>query len=227
MRAFQIGRLESQSITNLMLHVPKSVVDALWAAVRPRGMRTWITHELLARELFNVSFSSATGSWEAWKAECVNRHDDHSLAPWHDDSLAHVLGGIICYFYPLLAEWLGQASRQEGLVTQGWAAAARHMWHLSPFDGSIEVPFAGDRLLGKREPAQYSISIWVSGRRDSAPAWVCGPASAVEHSAIPQDCCVLLNESICLSSCQGCFVLLSFVGLFSLFQKDVHSGQWC
>lgn len=101
MRAFQIGRLESQSITNLMLHVPKSVVDALWAAVRPRGMRTWITHELLARELFNVSFSSATGSWEAWKAECVNRHDYHSLAPWHDDSLAHVLGGI-CHFDPLL-----------------------------------------------------------------------------------------------------------------------------
>lgn len=90
MRAFQIGKLEAQSITNLMKHVPKSVVDGLWDAVRPRGMRTWITHECLARDLFNVSYSSANGSWEAWKAECVNRHDDHTLALWRNDSSAHV-----------------------------------------------------------------------------------------------------------------------------------------
>ena len=87
MRAFRIGRLESQAVCNLQQHTPKEVLDTLWDAVRQRGMQRWLTHECIAKELFSVGYSSATGSWEAWKAECVNKHDDPEVVPWREFEL--------------------------------------------------------------------------------------------------------------------------------------------
>lgn len=94
MRWFQLGKLEAQSVTNLRQHVDSAVLKELWAAVKPRGMKTWLSHEVIAKELFNVGYTSATGAWDAWKSECINPPRDHALAPsWH---MVTVLGFLTC-----------------------------------------------------------------------------------------------------------------------------------
>lgn len=81
MRWFSVGKLEAQSVTNLRQHVDSKVLEKLWEAVKPRGMKIWLSHEVIAKELFNVGYTSATGQWDAWKSECVNAPKDHTLAP--------------------------------------------------------------------------------------------------------------------------------------------------
>lgn len=80
MRWFQLGKLEAQSVTNLRQHVDSFVMAELWESVKPRGMKVWLSHDVIAKELFNVGYTSATGPWDAWKSECVNAPKDHTLA---------------------------------------------------------------------------------------------------------------------------------------------------
>ena len=79
-RKFQIGVKESGAISNLICRIPKKVAVDLYDAVRARGMR-FVTHEAIQKDLFNTGFTSGVGSWEAWKAECCNKHDD-ALVNW-------------------------------------------------------------------------------------------------------------------------------------------------
>lgn len=56
------------------------MVDELREGVRQRGMRQWLTHDILSQEMFNQGWSSGkTGALIAWQAELTNK-DDNALA---------------------------------------------------------------------------------------------------------------------------------------------------
>eukprot|EP00435_Cladocopium_sp_Y103_P012151 s3014_g3.t1 len=72
-KAFQLGKLESEAVFNLRCKVAPDIVATLSDAVRRRGLTKLLTHELLARDLLNLHFSSGSGSMEQWKEELRNR----------------------------------------------------------------------------------------------------------------------------------------------------------
>lgn len=83
MRAFSIGEKEALAVSNLQERISPEVTAALRAEVRPRGMRRWLSHEILAKNLFNRGFSSGTGCWDAWNEQLTNGSDD-ALDPWRN-----------------------------------------------------------------------------------------------------------------------------------------------
>ena len=63
-------------MSNLQSKVDPAMVKQLRTAVRSRRMRQWLTHDLLAAEMFNTSWSSGkTGSLVAWQSELTNLAD--------------------------------------------------------------------------------------------------------------------------------------------------------
>ena len=79
--AFRIGRFEADALFNLKKKIHPTVVNELREAVNCRGMGKLLTHELIAKELLNPTFSSGMGTIEQWKEECRNG-PDNELAPW-------------------------------------------------------------------------------------------------------------------------------------------------
>lgn len=72
-KAFQIGKLESEASSNLLEKVSPTVTEALTDAVRERGMRSFLLHETLAKNLFNQGWSSNA---DGWTEECTNLSDN-------------------------------------------------------------------------------------------------------------------------------------------------------
>ena len=79
-KAFQIGKLESEASSNLLEKVSPTVTEALTNAVRERGMRTFLLHETLAKNLFNQGWSSNT---DGWAEECTNLSDNKLVDRLH------------------------------------------------------------------------------------------------------------------------------------------------
>lgn len=76
-KAFEIGDGEAQAVVNLLTKVPPPIVSELKSAVRTRGMRNWISHQMIAKEIFNVGFSSACNSpFDRWGERLVNGADN-------------------------------------------------------------------------------------------------------------------------------------------------------
>ena len=80
-KIFGIGKAEAAAVSNLSSKVAVDIRDRLQDAVAKRGLRNFITHDLLAKEAFNTGFSSAQASAEAWHDACVNG-DDLQLETW-------------------------------------------------------------------------------------------------------------------------------------------------
>ena len=76
MRAFNIGEKEATAVSNLQDRVPPEVTQWLREAVRPRGMRRWMSHDLISKNLFNKGFTSGTGLYGAWSEQLTNGKDD-------------------------------------------------------------------------------------------------------------------------------------------------------
>lgn len=75
-RAFQIGKTESDAVSNLQHRVRAEVVLQLKDATRSRGMRQFMTHDCIARNLFNEGFSSGqSGALTAWAVDLTNGAD--------------------------------------------------------------------------------------------------------------------------------------------------------
>lgn len=72
-KAFAIGKLESEAASNLLERVTQQVVMTLTEAVRRRGMKPFVTHETLAKGLFNRGFASGS---EGWQEETINLGDN-------------------------------------------------------------------------------------------------------------------------------------------------------
>lgn len=75
-RAFSIGSKESASVANLQTKVSRAMLSKLKSAVHCRGMRNFITHEAIAKGVFNEGFSSGQGVAESWSGVFVNGDDD-------------------------------------------------------------------------------------------------------------------------------------------------------
>lgn len=82
MKIFQIGERESEAVSNLQDKVDLGVVQELRGIVRCRGMRRFLSHELIARGLFNKGFTSGTGVFDGW-AEQLTNGSDGKLVPRH------------------------------------------------------------------------------------------------------------------------------------------------
>ena len=77
-RAFQLGEKESKSVAFLKSKIDRQIVSELRDAVRQRGMRCWLTHDVLASEMMNTHWSSGkTGPLMAWQAELTNLEDNN------------------------------------------------------------------------------------------------------------------------------------------------------
>ena len=80
-KAFAIGRLEAAAVLNLTQNIRHEMVVRLRDAVRLRGMRAFRTHECIAKEVFNLLFTSGTGALEPWAGQLANR-EDNAIASW-------------------------------------------------------------------------------------------------------------------------------------------------
>ncbi|CAK9076667.1 unnamed protein product [Durusdinium trenchii] len=72
MKAFRIGKHESGAIANLQKHMAREVSEGLKDAVRIRGMKQFVLHETISREIFNSAFTSGTGVLEQWAVQLTN-----------------------------------------------------------------------------------------------------------------------------------------------------------
>ncbi|CAK9100760.1 FO synthase subunit 1, partial [Durusdinium trenchii] len=78
-RAFSIGKSEAQAISNLQDKINPEIVTMLKESTRVRGMRQFMNHDLLCKDLFNRGFSSgASGALCAWGVDLSN-NDDNEL----------------------------------------------------------------------------------------------------------------------------------------------------
>ena len=73
-KAFEIGDGEAQAVVNLLTKVPPPIVSELKSAVRTRGMRNWISHQMIAKEfstsgLAQLAIRPSTGGESAWSME--------------------------------------------------------------------------------------------------------------------------------------------------------------
>ena len=80
-KAFALGKTESMAVVNLQSYVNPAMVAMLKGLVGVRGMRGYLSHDLLARGLLNTGHTSASGSCEAWASPMTNL-DDGKVATW-------------------------------------------------------------------------------------------------------------------------------------------------
>lgn len=81
MKAFNVGKHESLAIANLQNRMPAVASSALKSAVRVRGMRSFVLHETIGRDLFNSAYTSGTGQFEQWAVQLTNT-ESNELAPY-------------------------------------------------------------------------------------------------------------------------------------------------
>ena len=79
-RAFSIGAKESHAVANLQSRVAKSVLDELKLAAAKRGVKNFITHDLISRDLFSDGFTSGQGDKEAWGDVLTNASGQQLVA---------------------------------------------------------------------------------------------------------------------------------------------------
>ena len=80
-KAFSIGPQEAKAVANLQSHVEPFLVKELKACVATRGMRSFLTHDVLGKGLFNTGYTSASGTCEAWVSALTNTEDGET-DPW-------------------------------------------------------------------------------------------------------------------------------------------------
>ena len=56
--------------------MPAEVSNALKAAIKTRGMRGFILHEVVGRDIFNLAYSSGTEALEVWHSQLTNSDDN-------------------------------------------------------------------------------------------------------------------------------------------------------
>lgn len=74
-RAYAVGPKEAAAIHQLTTRVAPSVISLLKDAVRTRGMRGFLNHEAIGKEIFSEAWSSGSGPYEAWNDALTNRQD--------------------------------------------------------------------------------------------------------------------------------------------------------
>lgn len=80
-KAFQIGKGESSAVVAIMTSVSDPVFEKIKASVRTRGMRDYVTHEMLAKGCLNTGWTSGFGEAESW-AEILTNKTNNVLVSW-------------------------------------------------------------------------------------------------------------------------------------------------
>ncbi|CAK9088525.1 unnamed protein product [Durusdinium trenchii] len=73
-KAFQIGKLEAGAVCALMSGMDPKIRKRLCESVRPRGMKGFITHDMVSKQIFNDTFTSGVGSAECWAMDASNKN---------------------------------------------------------------------------------------------------------------------------------------------------------
>ena len=76
-----MGRLEAAAVAALHTKIHPTVTEELKAAVAKRGLRNFLTIELLAKGAFNEGWSSGQSATEPWVGHLTN-DPDQILVPW-------------------------------------------------------------------------------------------------------------------------------------------------
>ena len=95
-KAFQIGRGESSAVVAIMTSVSDPVFAKIKASVRTRGMRDYITHDMLAKGCFNTGWSNGFGEAESW-AEILTNKASNVLVSWFMLLLASLLFSLFSH----------------------------------------------------------------------------------------------------------------------------------
>lgn len=63
--------------------MPEPVLTALQTAVRTRGMRPFLLHETIGKQVFSKGFSSGSGPLAVWEGPLTNLDDgEFHLVAW-------------------------------------------------------------------------------------------------------------------------------------------------
>ena len=79
-KAYKVGPKEAGALICLTQKISKPVVEVLKDTVRKRGLRSFLTHDAICRDVFNVAWSSGTGQYEPWNDVLTNRDDDELVS---------------------------------------------------------------------------------------------------------------------------------------------------
>ena len=74
-KAFSIGKWEGAAVSALQSCIEKPAVAALQDCVAKRGMKGFLTHEVLGRGVFSTGWTSGGGATESWTAVMTNADD--------------------------------------------------------------------------------------------------------------------------------------------------------
>ena len=74
-KAFSIGKGEASAVSNLMTKIPECVVNFLTESVKCRGMSRYISHDVLAKDVFNTAWTSGINGLEHWKEQLRNTEE--------------------------------------------------------------------------------------------------------------------------------------------------------
>ena len=99
MRVFSIGKAEAGAVSNLQAHVERVIVCELKQCLAKRGIKNFLSHDILAKGVLNTGYTSASGNSEAWVSIMTNL-EDASIVIW--PALGYVLFSSNFFDQPLL-----------------------------------------------------------------------------------------------------------------------------
>ncbi|CAK9105978.1 FO synthase subunit 1 [Durusdinium trenchii] len=109
-RAFHIGDKEAKAVAYLQTRIGKAMVEKLRAGVRKRGMRQWLSHDVIAAEMFNEGWSSGkTGALIPWQAELTNLSDNALVE---------------CFLDRLEGDWDRASTKKSWMYRDAWSIHA-------------------------------------------------------------------------------------------------------
>ena len=79
-RVYNVGPREASAIVQLSQKVTEPIQALLKDSVRKRGMRVFLTHEGIGKEIFSLAWSSGSGQYEAWNDALTNKDDNELVS---------------------------------------------------------------------------------------------------------------------------------------------------
>ncbi|CAL1167352.1 unnamed protein product [Cladocopium goreaui] len=79
-RVYKVGPREANAIVQLSQKVTEPIQALLKDAVRKRGMRSFLTHEAIGKEIFSLAWSSGSGQYDAWNDALTNKDDNELVS---------------------------------------------------------------------------------------------------------------------------------------------------
>lgn len=85
-RVYKVGPREANAIVQLSQKVTEPIQALLKDAVRKRGMRSFLTHEAIGKEIFSLAWTSGSGQYDAWNDALSNKDDNELVSNLNYDT---------------------------------------------------------------------------------------------------------------------------------------------